>query len=532
MFGLGPVRYFGIDIGESAIKMVEVRKTRDGFRLSKATIIELNIDPTLDDREKREKIVQENLRKLLAKEGISYGTVALSISGQSVFIRPLKVPKIAKNKIEQIIQYEAQLQVPFPINQVIWDYEFFETHESPEAEVTLVAVKKDIIEERINLIKGTNLEVESIEVNSFALFNALDFVENVKNKIILDIGARITDIIIVEENKIWTRSILIGGNDLTKAIASNLNISFAEAEELKKKEGIVAISDEDRNISPNASVISDAITPVLVDLQTDISKSIGYYKSQYDETRMFREVIITGGCSKLKNLAAFISGNIDIPAQVIDILDKIRADLDFELTKDFVNRMDVAIGLALRTVTPLFTRTNLTPKEILQAKEFGKKKWHIVGSLCVALLISLTLINFLNWSNRRERTALIRSQAMIERYSEFQKEIAGRRDEIYDLKRRLDFAVELFNNRTKAIKTLSVLGKSLPDDVWLIGIKNDKNTITIGGRVKGNFESITSFKNELIKSGYFKSVVVESANVLKESNLTEDVRVFTIKIEI
>ncbi|GAG37346.1 unnamed protein product, partial [marine sediment metagenome] len=126
MFGLGNKRYFGLDIGESAIKLVEIKKGRDGFRLGMARLVELNIDPMFDDSEKRKNIIEKSLKQLLAEEKIDSGIIALSISGQSVFIRPLKVPKIAKSKIEQIIQYEAQLQVPFPINEVIWNYQLFE----------------------------------------------------------------------------------------------------------------------------------------------------------------------------------------------------------------------------------------------------------------------------------------------------------------------------------------------------------------------------------------------------------------------
>jgi type IV pilus assembly protein PilM len=315
MFGIANKRYFGLDIGDSAIKLIEIKKTREGFRLGSARLIRLNLDPLFDDSEKRNSVIKENLNKLFTEQGIHSGIVALAISGQSVFVRPLKIPKIAKSKVEQIIQYEAQLQVPFPINEVIWNYEISEIYDSAEAEVTLVAVKKDIVEEKLKLLRDTALEVDFVEVDSFALFNALEFINGIKNKIIIDIGAKITDIIIAEEHKVWTRSILIGGNDLTKAIAANLKIGFKEAEELKIKEGIVAISEEERNASPRAASISDAISPVMVEFLTDLSKSIGYYKSQFGETKIFKEILITGGCSKLKNLPRFIRDNIDLPAR-------------------------------------------------------------------------------------------------------------------------------------------------------------------------------------------------------------------------
>ena len=148
MFNLRNKRYFGLDLGESAIKLIEIKKTRDGFRLTRGRLVELDLDPTFDDAEKRNAMVKEKLKGLLAEEGINSGVVALSIPSQSVFIRFLRVPKIAKGKIEQIIQYEAQLQVPFPINEVIWSYGVFETYDSPETDVILVAVKRDIVEEK------------------------------------------------------------------------------------------------------------------------------------------------------------------------------------------------------------------------------------------------------------------------------------------------------------------------------------------------------------------------------------------------
>lgn len=531
MFSLGNKRYFGLDIGESAIKLVEVRRTREGFRLGMARLIELDIDPIFDDSEKRSTVIKERLRKFLAEEGIDSGTVALSISGQSVFIRPLKIPKIAKSKVEQIIQYEAQLQVPFPINEVIWNYELFETYDSPEAEVTLVAVKRDIVEEKMKLLSETGLEVDFVEVNPFSLFNALDFVDGIKNKIILDIGAKITDIIIAEEHKIWTRSILIGGNDLTKAIAASMKISFKEAEELKRKEGIIALTDEDKTSSPRAEAISDAITPILVELLRDTSKSIGYYKSQFEETKMFREILITGGCSKLKNIERFITDNIDIPAKVLNLLEKIKTDIDFDLTDDLVGRIDVSIGLALRTVTPLTTKTNLLPKEMLRVKEFEKRKWYVYGSLFVAICIFVTLTGFVNWSNRKKTIAMGKTKALIARYTKFHKEIRTLQSEINNLKTNLDFMANVSKARGRAVATLTELIRLLPDNLWLTEITQDKYTLTLKGRVKGTFENIGAFKDVLVESRRFKAVSVESADVLKDEDVTEDIRAFAIKIE-
>jgi type IV pilus assembly protein PilM len=532
MAKFGNKRYFGLDIGESAIKLVEVTKRRDGFRLGMAKLIELDIDPVFDDTDKRNDIIKERLRQVLVKEGIDSGTVAVSISGQSVFIRPLKVPKIAKNKIEQIIQYEAQLQVPFPISDVIWSYELFETYDNPEMEVALVAVKRDIVEKVLTLLKDTGLEVDFVDIDPFSLFNIMDFVNGVKNKIILDIGAKITDIIIVaEEHKIWTRSILLGGNDLTKAISASLKLSFKDAEELKKKEGIVVMTEQEKDASPHAGSISDAISPVLIELLSDISKSIGYYKSQFGETKLFKEILITGGCSKLKNIAYFIRTNIDMPTRTLNLFDKISEDLDFKLTEDLIGRMDVGVGLALRTVTSLTTKTNLLPKEILQAKEFEKRKWYIFGSLFVSISILMTLSGFINWYNGKKSVALAKASSLYERYTRIHQEMGERQGEVNILRARLDFIANIPKARKRPHETLIELTKLLPDNLWLTGLGQEGEVLTLKGRAKGTFESIGKFKDALMESDYFKTVSIESADVSKDASVEEDIRAFTIKVE-
>ncbi|MDD5681081.1 MAG: type IV pilus assembly protein PilM [Candidatus Omnitrophica bacterium] len=531
MLNFGNKRYFGLDIGESAIKLMEVKKTHDGYHLVKGHLVELNIDPTLDDTEKRNSIIKAKLKNLFADEQIKSGVVALSVPSQSVFIRFLKIPKIAKNKIEQIIQYEAQLQVPFPINEVIWSYGVFEAYDSPETDVILVAVKRDIVEDNLKLLANTSLEPDFVEVSYFSIFNAVDFLGDVKDKLILDVGAKNTNIIIIEEHKMWTRSILIGGNDLTKAIASHLKITFNEAEQMKRREGIIAMTPEERTGSTYAAEISDAINPVLVEILADISKSIGYYKSQFGETKVLKEVLLTGGASKIKNMDRFIHENLDIPTRPMNIFENIKSDVDFNLTEDFMRRMDASIGLALKTIMPLHTTTNLLPKEIIKSKEFEKKRWYIFGSLIVLICIFATLANFAMWSNQKKSKGLSKTSALINRYTSFSRQIEGLQAEIGGLKSQLEFIKSVSAKREEGIKYLTEMVNLLPSNLWLTEIIQDGADLTINGKTKETFENINTFKEMLTKSGYFTAVRVESANVLKDNESTEDIRAFTIKMK-
>ncbi len=411
-------------------------------------------------------------------------------------------------------------------------YGVFEAYDSPETDVILVAVKKDIVEEKLKLLADTPLETDFVEVSYFSIFNALDFVGEIKDKLILDIGAKNTNIIIVEEHKIWTRSILIGGNDLTKAIAAHLKISFKEAEQIKRKEGIIAMDSEERTLSPHAADISDAINPVLIEMLGDISKSIGYYKSQFGETKVIKDVLLTGGASKIKNMDRFIHENLDIPTRPANIFDKIKSDIDFHPTENLARRMDAAIGLALKTVTPLCTKTNLLPREILKSKEFEKKRWYIFGSLIVVICIFATLAHFMMWGSRDKTRSLMKTSALIDRYTSFNKEIESLQAEVGDLKARLEFIEKVSTKRDEAIRVIAEMMKILPDNLWLTEISRDGDNIAVNGKTEGTFENINTFKDMLIKSGYFTDVKIESANVLKDKESTEDIRAFTIKMKI
>ena len=530
MFGMREKQYFGLDVGDSSIKFIKIIKNRDGFRLGNARLIDLPFDAAFDSGEKRQELIKERLVRLFKEEGITDGVAALSISGQSVFIRSLKVPKIARSKIDQIVHYEAQLQVPFPINEVIWNYELFETYDSPETEVALVAVKKDIIESKLHLLESIGIDVDFIEVDPFCLYNVLEFTDTVKNKIVLDIGAKVTNIVMVQDKKIWTRSILMGGNDLTKAIATSLHVNLDEAEELKKKEGLIILLESEKNSSPNAQAISETMNPILIELLADISKSIGYFKSQNGGATVFREILLTGGGSKLKNLPQFIRENIDIPTKQLNLFEKIKNDIDFELTDEFIGRLDVAAGLALRTVSPLATKVNLLPRDMLRSKELEKKKWYIFGSLGCAIMIFLTAIGYLEWSSAEKNGALSRTNQLINRYNRYQKQITELQDEIKGLKTKLDYILSIPARKTRAIAYTATIMSLLPDEVWLVCIKQDKEEVIVEGNVDGTFKIVNDYRNSLINSEQFINVEVVTADELKTQDDMKSLRKFSIKL--
>jgi type IV pilus assembly protein PilM len=207
----------GLDIGAGSIKLVKIKKNKNKIELEKARSIELKDADSIKDA----------VTQLLKSEGINSARAAVSLSGQSVFTRFVKLPKISEKKVEQVVKYEAQQQIPFPIEKVVWDYQLFEHKESSEIEVCLAAVKKEIVDKIISELTQLKLDIISIQPSPIALYNILKFNGEIEDDtLVLDIGEKVTDIFITKGRRIWIRSIPIAGKDITKAISGEMNLKL------------------------------------------------------------------------------------------------------------------------------------------------------------------------------------------------------------------------------------------------------------------------------------------------------------------
>ncbi len=340
-------RALGIDIGAGSVKLVELEKTSEGTQLLRAKFFDLTQHA---DQEKRDALIKTSIEGLLRTEKIRGGKSVVSLSGQSVFIRFLKLPKIQKGKIDRIIKYEAQQQVPFPLEKITWDHQIFGAAAGPEEDVLFVAAKKDIVETTLGYLSDTGLDVELVDISPLALLNAITFNEPLKRGIIIDIGAKATNLIIVEEKGFWGRSILIAGDEMTHAIASKLNIPFDKAEELKKREGVVLSADMPSDLPPTSKEVANILSPVLSDLVASIVQSLEFYRTKQNRDLPFNEVILSGGGSKLKGIENFLAKNLGMQIRRANLVQKIKCPSNLRVDADFQTRFGSAIGLALRLI--------------------------------------------------------------------------------------------------------------------------------------------------------------------------------------
>src|SRR5205085_2186984 len=182
----------------------------------------------------KEPFLKTALARFVEKHPTKGSDVAISVSGQSSFARFIKLPPVEEKKIPEIVRFEAIQQIPFPLDDVEWSYQLFRSPESPDVEVGIFAMRKELIEQHIQYFTDGDMNVQVVQMNPLAVYNAMYFDQRVQETtMIIDLGAENTDLIIADQNTIWLRSIPIGGNNFTEALVKAFKLNFAKAEDLK-----------------------------------------------------------------------------------------------------------------------------------------------------------------------------------------------------------------------------------------------------------------------------------------------------------
>src|SRR5438034_11500862 len=172
------------------------------------------------------------LREMMDELHIKHGSVNYALAGQSVFSRFVKLPAVEQEKIEQIISFEAQQNVPFPIDEVVWDYQVVGGGLDEQIQVVLVAIKVDLLDEINSGVEETGLHTSIVDVAPMALYNAFryNYPDLSGCSLLVDIGARTTNVLFIEPRKDFSRSLSVGGISITAAIATEFRDPFVPAE--------------------------------------------------------------------------------------------------------------------------------------------------------------------------------------------------------------------------------------------------------------------------------------------------------------
>jgi type IV pilus assembly protein PilM len=324
--------------------------------------------------------------ELAQKLKVGKAKVRYAVSGQSVFTRFVKLPALDSDNIEQLVGFEAQQQFPFPIDSVVWDYELLEGGPG-EKEVALVAIKSDALDEINSCVIGAGLTTAEIDVAPMAMFNAFrnaypDLVEPV---LLIDVGAKTSNLLYIEGKRFFTRSIPVGGASLTTAIAKEYGINFAEAEEQKVSNGIITLGGGhtahlDEAVAAMGTVLRSAMTR----LPTEIARTTNYYRSNHSGNAP-RRVLLAGGGANLPYAKEFFEEKLGLPVEYFNPLQHVSVakGVNPEIIQKEAHMMGELIGLGLRSIGKSTINIDLVPSSVESARAADKRRPIMIASAAV-----------------------------------------------------------------------------------------------------------------------------------------------------
>jgi len=386
-----------IDIGSYTLKVAEFSQDKGGsLVLENFFFTDLELDPSKEINPLP--LVQDSLAKIFKERHIKHKKIAYTISGQSVFPKFIKLPPIDRpEKLKQIIKYEAQQNVPFPIDQVVWDYQIISPPGSVEYEVALFAVKSDVIEENYAMMTHIGLTPILTDVAPMATYNSFRNSYGLASgcSLIVDIGARTTNLIFIEKDRFFCRSIPVGGNNLTQSIATEFQVPFAEAEKLKRSKGFVGLGGayEDPK-DPDVARISKLIRQGMTRLHAEITRSTNFYRTQQGGKSADR-LYLCGGSSIMTYTPQFFKEKLNVEVEYLNPLQNIKVSprISEENISSSVHSLSELTGLALRQSGQGTVEINLEPPSIVSRRTARLRLPQYIAT-ATAILLSIYIAWF------------------------------------------------------------------------------------------------------------------------------------------
>ncbi|MGH7233104.1 MAG: type IV pilus assembly protein PilM, partial [Nitrospiraceae bacterium] len=305
LFG-GNKQLVALDIGSSAIKLVQVKEVKGKYFLQKFGLKPLEPEVIVDGTVMDAGRVVTAIKELLQETNVKLKNVATSISGHSVIVKKITLPPMADDELDAQVKAAAEQYIPFDINEVNLDFHVLNPSElsddgQPQMSVLIVAAKKDKVNELTELIRGAGLTPVVLDVDAFAVENmyGINYDPQPDDMVALvNIGGSVMNINIMKGNtSVFTRDISVGGSGYSEAIQREMGVSFEEAESIKKGEA---------QNGQNEAAISSVLDGVNAEVASEIAKSIDYFKTTSVEGDM-KKILLSGGCAKVAGLARQLS---------------------------------------------------------------------------------------------------------------------------------------------------------------------------------------------------------------------------------
>lgn len=334
--------HFGLDIGSDSIKVVQLERDKNTFRLVTAGMVKTPVEDLSFELDRDIEAVAESIKRLKNETKIKTREVVIALPEKDVFTQIIEIPKMKEDELEQAIPWEAENLIPHPLSEVSLDWEVIEDEESLKGDkikVFLVAAPTTIISKYLKIISLAELQPKSLETELLAIIRCLKPLFSQGNFIACHIGTESLDLaVICQGNPFLTRRLPTAGKAITRAISSTLGLDPGTAEEYKKTYGLS---------SELEGKVSLAIKPILAVVTDEIKKAIRFYEEK--KTEPLKSMVLSGGTSLLPGLVEYLAKSLGIEVQIADPFSLISVTQpNLQSLKAISPLFTVACGLAMK----------------------------------------------------------------------------------------------------------------------------------------------------------------------------------------
>ncbi|MBN1558557.1 MAG: type IV pilus assembly protein PilM [Lentisphaerae bacterium] len=510
-------RMIALDVGASKLVLAEFGISRGG----ELELLDYGIAPLAAGGESEldaSAYIVSATRDLMRERSIRPAPLLMAMSGQAVFPRYVKLPPVSRDKVFQIIQYEAEQNVPFPINEVVWDYQLVEDA-ADELNVMLVAVKTENVKRLTDAVGAAGLEPEVVDVAPMALYNCVryNYPDLAGCTLVLDIGARSSNLIFIEGNRVFTRSVPVAGNAITQEIAKQFGVDAAEAEALKREHAYVGLGGvyaEAEN--ETADRVSKIVRSVVTRLHAEVNRSINFYRSQQDGNPPVY-VLLAGGGAVIPHMDTFFREKLKCEVDYLNpfVNVPVAEGLDTERVSGDVQVLGEVVGLGLRRALTCPMEINLLPPDLVKRKALRRRQPFF--ALAALGLVLILLCWWVYFYRMRETLAVrvVNVEQRIDRLDAVNSQLEAVRRLQRAAGRRAGAVVDLIALRTRWIEMLNAIHDRLADGMWLSEVKPVVTDGVVAGilisgqgfvdRLEGAGEAsaIEAFRNRLVEAPFF-----------------------------
>lgn len=484
-------RIFCFNLGMQRIGAAEFRPLPGGgLTLHAYKQTELIADPGADaTRPGQLKIAVAELHGELGIKGSP--TINYALPSQAVFARFVKLPATSSDTVEQIIGFEAQQNVPFPIDEVIWDYQVIGSPVEGKIDAVLVAIKADQLSEVNDSVEASKLRPGVIDVAPMALYNAFRFnyAEETGCSLLIDIGARTTNLIFIEGQRVFSRSIPMGGSTISSAVGKEFVEDFGVAEELKKQKGFVGLGGAYEEPSdPKIAKISKLIRNTMTRLHAEIARSISFYRTNQGGSQPVR-VFLAGGTVSLPYMREFFGEKLQLPVEHFNPLRNVvvSPSVDVELVSRNAHTLGELVGMALRAVGPCPLELNLRPRSVIRAQALSRQKPFLLAAAACLFLGLGGLWFYFNQAALVKAEMLSRVEREVSGLEGIAKQLDVLAKQRKDLETIANPLITVIAERSAWLEVINQLAEKLPRrSIWIT-----KMQPTIDGEPYGSQQTAT-----------------------------------------